>query len=63
MKASVDKNACVGSGLCAQTCPEVFELDDSGKAQVKVDAVPEGAEDSCREAAEGCPSQAISIQE
>lgn len=62
MKASVDQDTCVGSGMCTQTCPEVFEM-EGGKAKVKVDTVPEGAEDSCRQAADECPTQAISVQE
>lgn len=62
MKAIVDENTCTGCGLCADTCPAVFEM-DGDKAKVKVVIVPPGAEASCREAAEGCPVEAISIQE
>jgi ferredoxin len=29
MKATVDKNLCMGCGLCADLCPEVFEFDGS----------------------------------
>ncbi len=62
MKAVVDRDACTGCGLCVETCPEVFELDDEDLARVKADPVPSNAEESCKEAADGCPVEAISIQ-
>ena len=62
MKASVDEDLCTGCGLCEDTCPEVFEMDDE-VAKVIVDEVPAGAEDTCQEAAESCPVEAISIEE
>ena len=61
MKAHVDRERCEGTGLCQGTCPEVFELDDDGKAKVLVNEVPADAEEACREAAENCPTEAISI--
>jgi ferredoxin len=48
--------------VCAETCPEVFELVDD-LAKVIADPVPEGAQEACREAADDCPVEAISIQE
>lgn len=63
MKAIVDRDACTGCGLCPETCPEVFELDDEGLATVKADPVPADAEDSAREAADVCPVEAITIQD
>jgi len=62
MKAVIDKDACTGCGLCVETCPEVFEMGDD-TAQVKGDKVPSGAEDSARQAADDCPSEAITIEE
>jgi len=61
MKAIVDKDSCIGCGLCAETCPEVFEMKDD-VAVVKVEAIPTDAEDPCKQAAEGCPVDAITIQ-
>lgn len=63
MKAIVDQDLCIGCGLCADLCPEVFELDDDDKAQTIVDEVPEEAEEACRNAAEQCPVEAIKIEE
>mgnify|MGYP001388185633 CR=1 FL=1 len=62
MKASVDKDTCIGCGLCEATCPEVFEMDGE-VAVVKVDPVPVAAEESCKEAAESCPVGSITIEE
>ena len=62
MKATVDKSLCVGCGLCSDICPEVFEM-DGDQAVAKVDKVPAGAEDACREAARQCPTEAIKINE
>lgn len=62
MKATVDEN-CTGCGLCVETCPEVFEMGDDDVAKVKVSEIPEDQQDSAREAAEGCPVEAIHIEE
>ena len=61
MRAVVDEDACVGCGLCAETCPDVFEMEDD-VAKVRVEEVPADAEESCRQAADGCPVDAISLE-
>jgi ferredoxin len=63
MKAKVIADQCIGDGICADTCPEVFEMGDDGLAHVIVDEVPADAEATCREAAEACPTEAIEISE
>jgi len=63
MKAIVDQDLCIGCGLCPDLCPEVFKMGDDDKAKVIVDEVPEDAEDTCRDAAEQCPVEAIQIEE
>jgi len=62
MKAIVDRDACGGCGLCADVSPEVFAM-DGDIARVLVDPVPQDATVSCSEAAEGCPVDAITIEE
>jgi ferredoxin len=59
MKVSVDQDACVGSGNCEETCPEVFEVRE-GKSHVKVATVPADLEGKAQEAVDGCPMGAIS---
>ena len=61
MRAKIDEETCTGCELCTETCPEVFEMDDD-KAIVKVDPVPPEAEESCQEAADDCPVEAITIE-
>ena len=62
MKAVIDKEACTGCGLCVETCPEVFEMADDDVAVVKGDAIPAAAEESAKQAAEDCPSEAIKVE-
>jgi len=62
MKASVDPDMCTGCGLCPDICPAVFEM-DGGVAKAKGGPVPSDAEDTCRDAAESCPVEAINIEE
>ena len=61
MIAKVDEETCTGCGVCAESCPEVFELVDE-LAKVIANPVPEDAEEACSEAADDCPAEAISIQ-
>ncbi|MCB2184175.1 MAG: ferredoxin [Desulfobulbaceae bacterium] len=60
MKVTVDTDICIGAGNCETTAPAVFTVKD-GKSLVKVDTVPEDQEDKAKQAAEECPSGAISI--
>ena len=60
MKAIVDEETCTGCGQCEEPCPEVFEI-DGDLAKVIADPVP--AEDACRDAADECPVEAITIEE
>ena len=62
MKAKVDPDLCTACELCAETCPEVFEMGDD-VAKAKVDVVPPEAETCVRQAADDCPAEAIIIEE
>ncbi len=62
MRVMIDEEACIGCGVCSESCPEVFELSDD-KASVKVDEVPEEVVEFCRDAVESCPVEAIQIEE
>lgn len=61
MKATVD-DSCIACGLCVDVCPEVFKMPDGAEiAEVIVDEVPEADQGACREAADGCPADAIQL--
>ena len=54
----VNKEICIGCGLCTTICGNTFELGNDGKAGVKN---PKGdAEEKIREAIDSCPVGAIS---
>jgi len=61
MKVRVDPDLCTGCAVCADECPEIFELEDD-VAEVKVDEVPVELEEACRLAAEECPTEAIIVE-
>ncbi len=60
MEVKVDKDACVGCGLCASMAPEVFEMEDDGKAGYTGNVA--GNEAAAKEAAEACPVSAITVE-
>ncbi|MEN8433037.1 ferredoxin [Clostridium septicum] len=61
MKAKVDKDTCIGCGLCPSICPEVFGMDDDGKAVAKVADVPDSNVDEAKDAESSCPVSAIIV--
>ncbi len=61
MKVTLDRSGCIGCGLCMETCPEVFRMNDDGRAEVH--AQPDKAqEDAAREAEENCPAAVIKTE-
>jgi ferredoxin len=59
MEIRIDRERCMGSGSCQFHAPGTFDLDTECKAIV-VD--PQGdTPQAIRNAAEGCPTQAIDV--
>jgi ferredoxin len=63
MRPEIDESLCIGDGICADICPEVFEMGDDQLAHVINENPPEDLHKKVREAAEACPTGAISIHE
>jgi ferredoxin len=62
-KVSVDKDLCIGCGLCADTCPDVFVMEDDGKAEVKTQDAANANLACAKDAAATCPTEAIKVEE
>ncbi len=62
MKVYVNES-CIGCGLCASTCPEVFQMMEQNVAEASEGAVPPREEGRALEALENCPVSAIERKE
>ena len=58
----VDKNTCIGCGVCVALAPKYFRMGDDGKSEVIKEDVEQGDEDMVRNAAQSCPVGAIKIE-
>ncbi|MDO8914996.1 MAG: ferredoxin [Coriobacteriia bacterium] len=61
MKPVVDRDLCIGCGLCQETCPEIFRMGDDGLAHVITETPGHEQYDCVRESEEICPVTAIAI--
>jgi ferredoxin len=58
-RIEIDRDTCMGSGVCSVFAPETFDLDDDTKSTV-VDAAGNPL-DQIEAAAAGCPTGAIKV--
>jgi ferredoxin len=61
MKGYVDKNACVGCGMCTGIAPEAFRMGDDEVAEGYA-AITADGEAAAKEAKESCPVAAIELR-
>lgn len=62
MKVTIDRSNCISCAICEELCPEVFQMDVGGFAEIV--AQPDSSnEASVRQAVEDCPSSVIFIED
>ena len=62
-KIEVNKEKCLGCGMCVGINSDVFEFDDDGLAKAKNENINEENEDDVKEAKNSCPVGAIEEKE
>lgn len=62
MKVNVDFDLCASTGSCVQICPEVFEIRSDGYLYVLQEEPAPALEEKVTEAADMCPTGAISLE-
>jgi len=55
------EDGCISCGLCEETAPEIFEVNDVSEVKEGVDF--NASKDEIIEAAEGCPVEVIKFEE
>ena len=61
MKIRLDLARCQGYGNCVFAAPQVFDLDDAGKAVVLVEDPTDEHIAAVRDAVADCPARAIEL--
>lgn len=62
MTIVVDEEMCIGCGLCAETCPDVFRMTSGGVAEAYAEVSPD-LSGCAGDAQENCPVSAIHLEE
>ncbi len=63
-KVEVDRQVCIGAGMCALTAPDAFDQDEEDGRVVLLGPMPPPEQHAAvRRAARSCPSGAITIVE
>ncbi len=58
MSIKINQETCIGCQTCAMMCPDIFEIQDNGKAKT----ISQNVTDCAQNAKDSCPVEAISIE-
>ena len=61
MHIDVDLALCEGHGLCEQTAPDVYELDDEGQVRLSHDELDDSQAAAAEAGARVCPVRALTV--
>ena len=62
-KIVIDKNKCIGCGLCVHNHPEYLIFDEMGLAETVDKEIPENDKSSFLKTVEQCPTEAFKIED
>jgi ferredoxin len=60
-RVTADRERCMGTGACAFTAPDVFEVDAEGRVAVIGEVV--AGDERVRDAVDDCPMEALELIE
>lgn len=60
-RVTADRDRCMGTGACAFTAPDVFEVDGTGRVAVIGEVV--AGDERVRDAVDDCPMEALELIE
>lgn len=63
VRVHIDRDRCMGAGMCALTAPSVFTQDDDGLSELLPGRADSAGDPLVREAVRACPVQAIALEE
>jgi ferredoxin len=63
MRIAADRDRCEGHGLCVDTAPEVYDLDDDAVVVLRHEVVPAALERRAEAGARVCPVAALRVEQ
>jgi ferredoxin len=60
MDIEIDRDRCIGAGVCVDNAPDVFGQDDDGIVELLTDRPAEPSRDAVDAAIGGCPTACLS---
>jgi ferredoxin len=58
-----DYDKCKSHGLCMAVAPDVFEVRADGYMYILLETIDDSRRSVCEEAVDGCPEQALTIED